>query len=67
MAWFECEPFATYEGGDHLIFVGKVVALQVRESTNQRPLAFFRGRYRQIAAETTDSAPTYDSLLLHGW
>jgi flavin reductase (DIM6/NTAB) family NADH-FMN oxidoreductase RutF len=25
VAWFDCRPHATYEGGDHTIFVGRVV------------------------------------------
>ena len=43
MAQFECAPYATYDGGDHVIFVCRVV--QFRCDADLQPLAFFRGRY----------------------
>ncbi|GGE28296.1 hypothetical protein GCM10007276_01870 [Agaricicola taiwanensis] len=49
LAHFECEPYATYDGGDHVIFVGRVI----RYSTNPNkpePLVFFRGRYQDLAS-----------------
>ena len=67
LAWFECESFAHYEGGDHMIFVGKVLGLQVRTTTHDRPLAFFRGRYRKLGSEGTEAVAWHDNLWLHGW
>ena len=52
VARFECEPYAAYDGGDHLILVGRVVAFEADES--QAPLVFFRRGYHQLAA-----APLY--------
>lgn len=43
VAWFECVPWAAYDGGDHLIFVCRVVGFTLRE--DGEPLVFFAGRY----------------------
>lgn len=51
LAHFECEPYANYDGGDHIIFVVRVV----RHATHldaPPPLIFFRGRYRDLQDET---------------
>lgn len=45
-ARIECERHAVFEGGDHLIVVGKVVDL-VR--SDRRPLVFAQGRYGVVA------------------
>lgn len=51
LASFECEPYAQYDGGDHVIFVVRVVRHTVREGS-PAPLVFFRGRYRDLVGET---------------
>lgn len=51
LAHFECEPYADYDGGDHVIFVVRVVKHSVRPG-NPAPLIFFRGRYRDLVDET---------------
>ena len=43
---FECELHAVHEGGDHLIIVGRVKAMQSREDGD--PLLFYSGAYRQL-------------------
>jgi flavin reductase (DIM6/NTAB) family NADH-FMN oxidoreductase RutF/pimeloyl-ACP methyl ester carboxylesterase len=43
---FECRRHATFDGGDHLILVGRV--LRVRFEPRRDPLLFFRGRYRRL-------------------
>jgi flavin reductase (DIM6/NTAB) family NADH-FMN oxidoreductase RutF len=51
LAHFECAPYANYDGGDHVIFVVRVV----RHATHPdapAPLMFFRGRYRDLVDET---------------
>jgi len=48
LATFECEPFARHDGGDHEIFVGRVVALTHDECA--QPLVFFRGDYGTVVA-----------------
>lgn len=43
---FQCAPFAQHEGGDHVIFVGRVLRIQQSESTG--PLVFFSGAYASV-------------------
>lgn len=55
LAHFECTPYAHYDGGDHVIFVGRVVrfsAFPVNE-----PLIFFRGAYRSL--QSTERSPEW--------
>ena len=56
LAHFECEPHAHYDGGDHVIFLVRVVRHSVRAG-NPAPLLFFRGRYRDIVDETDREPP----------
>lgn len=49
LASFECVTEATYEGGDHLIIVGRV--LKVLHVEQGRPLLYWRGRYGAIAPD----------------
>jgi flavin reductase (DIM6/NTAB) family NADH-FMN oxidoreductase RutF len=51
---FQCEPFAEYEGGDHLIFVGQVLRIHRRES--KAPLVFYAGKYAAIDSAVTACA-----------
>jgi len=44
IAWIECTIDAIHEGGDHLIVVGAVDELGIRDAEVE-PLVFFRGRY----------------------
>ena len=45
LAYLECELDATYEGGDHTIFIGRVVAAEV---VGGEPLLFYRGRFTTL-------------------
>ncbi|WP_322516612.1 flavin reductase family protein [Rhodopseudomonas palustris] len=49
LAHFECAPYAQYDGGDHVIFVGRVVRFGVRE--DEEPLVFFRGKYQCLGRQ----------------
>jgi flavin reductase (DIM6/NTAB) family NADH-FMN oxidoreductase RutF len=51
LAHFECESYANYDGGDHVIFVVRVLRHAVRAG-NPAPLIFFRGRYRDLVDES---------------
>jgi flavin reductase (DIM6/NTAB) family NADH-FMN oxidoreductase RutF len=42
LAHLECHVWAQYEGGDHTIFVGRVVRAAAREA---QPLLYYRGAY----------------------
>jgi flavin reductase (DIM6/NTAB) family NADH-FMN oxidoreductase RutF len=66
VAHFECERHAVYEGGDHLIFVGRVLALGRPTGSGARPLVFYSGRYHQID-RPRQGASENDEWLLHGW
>lgn len=46
-ATFECVPYAHYDGGDHVIFVGRVV--HMRAEGEDEPLLYYRGSYRLLA------------------
>jgi len=47
LAHFECEPYANYDGGDHVIFVVRVIR-HTTHPASPAPLIFFRGRYRDL-------------------
>ncbi|MDE2572093.1 MAG: flavin reductase [bacterium] len=46
-AWVECRLERTYEGGDHTIFIGRVVSA---DALDDEPLIFYRGRFRRLIA-----------------
>lgn len=50
MATVVCAVERVLDGGDHLIVLGRVEALRQAERPGE-PLLYYRGRYRQIAAE----------------
>jgi 3-hydroxy-9,10-secoandrosta-1,3,5(10)-triene-9,17-dione monooxygenase reductase component len=43
----ECQPFATHPGGDHLLVVGRVVAIHGVGAESTAPLVFHRGDYER--------------------
>ncbi len=45
LAWLECKVAASYEGGDHTIYLGEIQEAETREG---KPLLFFRGGYREM-------------------
>ncbi len=49
IAAFECVHHAQYDGGDHLIILGRVVHLEV--DPEGEPLLYFHSRYRGIAED----------------
>ena len=51
LAHFECEPYANYDGGDHIVFVVRVVHYATQPDA-PAPLVFFRGRYCDVTNET---------------
>jgi flavin reductase (DIM6/NTAB) family NADH-FMN oxidoreductase RutF len=67
LACFECESYARYDGGDHLILVGRVQAIVTRGPAHSRPLVFYRGRYRELHEERAADAAADLGYLLHGW
>jgi flavin reductase (DIM6/NTAB) family NADH-FMN oxidoreductase RutF len=67
LASFECENYARYDGGDHLILVGKVCALTMTTTSDPRPLIFYRGSYQKIERDYDGHTPTDFYYLLNGW
>ena len=62
LAHFECRPYAHYDGGDHVIFVVRVLRFS-EPSSGEEPLVFFGGRYRSL--EDEDQASPAWPLPLH--
>ena len=52
LGYLECELKEQYEGGDHIIAVGEVMAAAVGEA--EAPLAYFRSQYRELATLNAD-------------
>lgn len=67
-AIFECKTRHTYMGGDHVIFVGEVVAAAY--DPERKPLAFHQGKYRRLGAALSQPASligeTEETLLPSG-
>lgn len=55
LGWLDCEIHAEHKAGDHLIVIGEVKALNVKEAAPSRPLLYFRGQYRDIAEQCAQS------------
>ncbi len=64
---FECEMWAQYDGGDHVIFVGRVLHLARTVSKAPRPLVFAVGQYRRLDLGIEIETPVDSSMWLHGW
>ena len=66
IAYFECAPYAIYDGGDHDIFVCRVTRFWADER-QAVPLLFYAGQYRQLAPVDGYVAPPLENMWLHGW
>jgi flavin reductase (DIM6/NTAB) family NADH-FMN oxidoreductase RutF len=68
LATFECARYANYDGGDHLIIVGRVLEICTRWRVDAVPLIFFRSKYRRLAGEDSHHPP-HDTAgqWSHGW
>jgi flavin reductase (DIM6/NTAB) family NADH-FMN oxidoreductase RutF len=51
-AHFECELWKTYDGGDHTIFVGRL--LSMGGSTDEDVLVFLRGQFGRLEPDETE-------------
>jgi flavin reductase (DIM6/NTAB) family NADH-FMN oxidoreductase RutF len=47
LAYFECEPWQCYDGGDHQLFLGRVTEFEYHGGD---PLVFYRGQFRHLVA-----------------
>jgi flavin reductase (DIM6/NTAB) family NADH-FMN oxidoreductase RutF len=53
LAVLECSPYAQYDGGDHVIVVGRVEHVECQECS--APLVYFRGRYHKLTSPVLDT------------
>lgn len=51
LARFECRLWRTYEGGDHSIFIGEVLAMDRPGADGAEALLFYQGRFRRLEPE----------------
>jgi 3-hydroxy-9,10-secoandrosta-1,3,5(10)-triene-9,17-dione monooxygenase reductase component len=51
LAHVECDVHAVHDGGDHVIIVGRVRALEAPGLEQDWPLIYFRSAYRSLAGE----------------
>jgi flavin reductase (DIM6/NTAB) family NADH-FMN oxidoreductase RutF len=54
LAWLECELVQVYHGGDHSIFLGKV--LSASRGSGQQALLYFSGGFQQVQPPPAKSA-----------
>lgn len=69
LAWFECERHVEHEGGDHVIFVGRVSAFGV-SAADADPLVFYRGNYGSFQGDEhvhPDLSGTLGDFSSYGW
>jgi flavin reductase (DIM6/NTAB) family NADH-FMN oxidoreductase RutF len=46
LAVLECSAYATHDGGDHVIFVGRVTSISINNTGNS--LIYYKGSYREL-------------------
>lgn len=54
-AFFDCRLVAAHPAGDHIVFIGEVLALGA--SADVQPLLFHHGRYRRVDGSDAGSTP----------
>jgi 3-hydroxy-9,10-secoandrosta-1,3,5(10)-triene-9,17-dione monooxygenase reductase component len=64
LAVLECRPYAQYDGGDHVIVVGRVEHLECQDC--KPPLVYFRGSYHKLNSTTQDGNQEIGALF-SGW
>ena len=55
VAWVDCALYATYDGGDHTLFLGQIV--DVGLDPTRAPILFYGGAFRQLGANGVDDLP----------
>lgn len=67
VAHFTCAPWASYDGGDHVLYVGEVTAF---EAPGGRPLVFHAGELGEFRRPTPTGEAAWTGSLdgpAHGW
>ena len=57
LASVACEPWRSYDGGDHVLFLGEVAEFEVRDGD---PLVFYLGKFRHLGP-AFESVPWLES------
>jgi flavin reductase (DIM6/NTAB) family NADH-FMN oxidoreductase RutF len=52
LAYLECEPWAEYDGGDHVLYIGKVISFNYSEG---KPLSYYKGKFTSITTENVST------------
>jgi flavin reductase len=47
LGWMICKKTVSYQGGDHTIFLGRVIKLHIRRA-RKNPLLYFHSRYQKL-------------------
>ncbi|VEF46822.1 flavin reductase domain-containing protein [Bacillus freudenreichii] len=47
LAYIECEPWAAYDGGDHVLFLGEVKSFEYHPG---QPLLYYCGQFSEVAS-----------------
>lgn len=64
-AAISCRPWGSYDGGDHIVFIGEIVDARVREVD---PLLFYRSAFHGIGADRTAAQWSgFQDDSLSGW
>lgn len=53
LAWVECMPWKTYDGGDHVLYLGQIKDFYYRDG---QPLIFYMGKFTRLPLITEDFA-----------
>lgn len=48
LAWLDCQIWAEYDAGDHIIVIGRVMELGTTDGHHPAPLMYFEGKYRAL-------------------
>jgi hypothetical protein len=64
-ATLSCEPWRSYDGGDHVIFIGEIVDAH---NTEKRPLLYYRNTFHDLGEPSVKSLWTLSADDPHsGW
>ncbi|WP_252393539.1 flavin reductase family protein [Hydrogenibacillus sp. N12] len=58
LATIVCTPWQTYDGGDHVLYLGEVQEFQYRDGD---PLVFYRGKMTSLSLDESSSASAFPS------
>jgi flavin reductase (DIM6/NTAB) family NADH-FMN oxidoreductase RutF len=58
LASFQCQPWAAYDGGDHVLHIGQVIRASI--GRDEEPLLFDRGRFAMVGLSLFDTPRIVD-------